>query len=83
MHRTEMKMNYKNTLENIDVQIEKLLLDILENRVYKSPKTEERLTALCLSREYIIDKIKVIKNKELNIPNMCLYTEAFIVKYLV
>ena len=24
---------------------------------------------------------KVIKNRELNIPNMCLYTEAFIVKY--
>lgn len=59
-------MNYKNTLENIDVQIEKLLLDILENRVYKNPKTEERLTALCLSREYIIDKIKEENKQEVN-----------------
>lgn len=68
-------MNYKNTLENIDVQIEKLLLDILENRVYKSPKTEERLTALCLSREYIIDKIKEENIKELNRLNTSIIEE--------
>lgn len=57
-------MEYNQMMKNIDLQIESLLLDIIENKVYKSPKAEERLTALCLGREYIIDKIKEENKKE-------------------
>lgn len=51
-------MNYKEVLNSIEYKIESLIEDLVEDKVYKSPKTEERLTALCLSRKYIKEKIK-------------------------
>lgn len=51
-------MNYKETLELVELKIECLLKDVVEDRPYKSPKTEERLTSLCLGREYLIAKLK-------------------------
>ena len=51
-------MDYSQQLTAIEFLIESLILDIVENRAFKSPRTEERLTALCLSREYLKDRIK-------------------------
>lgn len=55
-------MNYKEMLHVIEYKIEMLLRDITENNPYTSPRTEERLTALCLGREYL--KEKMTKNTE-------------------
>lgn len=46
--------------------IESLIQDIVEDRTFRSPRAEERLTALCLSREYLKDKIKEESRLELH-----------------
>ncbi len=51
-------MDYNTALKQIDIKIEILLNDILTENPYKSLQAETRLTALCLAREYIKDKIK-------------------------
>lgn len=51
-------MNYSEVLDSIEIKIEQLLEDFVNDNVYKSPKTEDRLTALCLSREYLKEKIR-------------------------
>lgn len=59
-------MDYKQQLETVDYLIEGLLEDVVENKTFKSPRAEERLTALCLSREYLKDKIKEEAMSELH-----------------
>lgn len=51
-------MEYTKTLKDIETKIEILLEDMITNNVYQSPRTEERLIAYCLGRNYIKDKIK-------------------------
>lgn len=59
-------MDYKQQLETVDYLIEGLLEDVVENKTFKSPRAEERLTALCLSREFLKDKIKEEAMSELH-----------------
>lgn len=59
-------MNYNKAIEVIEIKIEQLLEDLINDNVYKSPKTEDRLTALCLGREYLNEKVKKEKFKTLN-----------------
>lgn len=51
-------MNYNELLNLADESIKNLLEDILTNNSYKSPRAEERLTALLLSRKFLLEKIK-------------------------
>lgn len=59
-------MDYKEKLNVIEFKIESLIEDLVEDKIYKSPRTEEKLTSLCLSREYLKDKIKEKAFIELN-----------------
>lgn len=51
-------MDYAQQKFILEGLIESLIQDIVEDRTFRSPRAEERLTALCLSREYLKDKIK-------------------------
>lgn len=51
-------MNYAEAIEITEHKIEFYLKDILNDDPYKSAKAEGYLTALCLGREYLKDKIK-------------------------
>ena len=59
-------MNYKQQKFILEGVIESLIQDIVEDRTFRSPRAEERLTALCLSREYLKDKIKEEEMSELH-----------------
>ena len=59
-------MNYKQQKLILEDVIESLIQDIVEDRTFRSPRAEERLTALCLSREYLKDKIKEEATLELH-----------------
>lgn len=45
-----------NKIEKIEEKIEQLIYSIVNDDTYRSPRAEERLTALCLARQYMKDK---------------------------
>lgn len=59
-------MDYVQQKFILEGLIESLIQDIVEDRTFRSPRAEERLTALCLSREYLKDKIKEEAMSELH-----------------
>ena len=59
-------MDYVQQKFILEGLIESLIQDIVEDRTFRSPRAEERLTALCLSREYLKDKIKEENRLELH-----------------
>lgn len=50
------KENSMNKIEKIEEKIEQLIYSIVNDDTYRSPRAEERLTALCLARQYMKDK---------------------------
>lgn len=59
-------MDYAQQKFILEGLIESLIQDIVEDRTFRSPRAEERLTALCLSREYLKDRIKEEAMSELH-----------------
>ena len=59
-------MDYVQQKFILEGLIESLIQDIVEDRTFRSSRAEERLTALCLSREYLKDKIKEEAMSELH-----------------
>lgn len=57
---------YRERLETIDFKIERLIDDIIDDGPYKSPRAEERLTALCKAREYYQGLLDIISPKHKN-----------------
>lgn len=59
-------MDYEIVLKDLEIQIENMLHSIVYKDENWSPRNEERLTALCLGREYIKNKLKEKAFIELN-----------------
>ena len=57
---------YRERLKVIDDKIEHLIDDIIDDGPYKSPRAEERLTALCKAREYYQGLLDIISPKHKN-----------------
>ena len=53
--------DYEKALDELESKLEKHLQDVLTNSIDKSVKAENYITALCLGREYIKEKIENIK----------------------
>lgn len=53
--------DYEKALDSLEVKLEKHLEDVLSDSFDKSVKAEQYITALCLSREYLKEKIENIK----------------------
>ena len=62
---TKDKQYYKNLLDNIEYKIELHLNNVLSENIYRSPKAEEYIIALCNARIYIKDKLKEFALEEL------------------
>lgn len=65
-------MDYETILKDLEIQIEGVLHSIVYKDENWSPRNEERLTALCLGREYLKDKIKEVARDELHKMNEAL-----------
>lgn len=59
-------MDYEIVLKDLEIQIENVLHSIVYKDENWSPRNEERLTALCLGRNYIKDKLRENAFAELN-----------------
>lgn len=59
------KQYYKDLLRDIEYKIELHLNNVLSENIYRSPKAEEYIIALCDARIYVKDKIKDLAFEEL------------------
>lgn len=53
--------DYEKALDSLEAKLEKHLEDVLSDNFDRSVKAEQYITALCLGREYIKEKIENIK----------------------
>lgn len=59
------KQYYKDLLRDIEYKIELHLNNVLSENIYRNPKAEEYIIALCNARIYVKDKIKDLAFEEL------------------
>lgn len=57
-------MNYKETLDILDVKLEEAINDLVLDNPYKSTRAEERIIAYCSARKYLQEKIRQEKFAE-------------------